>query len=253
MFELRDVGMTYGNQPVLAGVDARLARNSLVTIVGPNGAGKSTLMAILMGLRHGYSGQALLDGKPVDRWLRAAFARRVSFVPQNVRIDFPFTAEQVVLMGRSPHGDGMFEVPADREAVREAMQLTDTLPFASRDFRSLSGGERQRVILAAALAQTPEALLLDEPTTFLDLKHQIAIFRLLQDRARSGLLVLTVTHDINLAAMYSDRVLVLSAGRLVADGAPQAALTTETMNKVFEVHAEIVRASDGANRIIYGG
>ncbi len=253
MFELRDVGMTYGNRPVLEGVNARLARNSLVTIVGPNGAGKSTLMAILMGLRHGHSGQALLDGKPVDRWSRAAFARRVSFVPQNVRIDFPFTAEQVVLMGRSPHGDGMFEVPADREAVREAMQLTDTLPFASRDFRSLSGGERQRVILAAALAQTPEALLLDEPTTFLDLKHQIAIFRLLQDRARSGLLVLTVTHDINLAAMYSDRVLVLSAGRLVADGAPQTALTTETMNEVFEVHAEIVRASDGVNRIIYGG
>src|SRR5687767_13561112 len=111
MFQLRDVGMTYGDQSVLAGVSAQLSRNSLVTIVGPNGAGKSTLMGILMGLRHGHSGQALLDDKPVDRWSRAAFARRVSFVPQNVRIDFPFTAGQVVLMGRSPHGEGMFEVP----------------------------------------------------------------------------------------------------------------------------------------------
>lgn len=253
MFELRSVGMSYSGVSVLSGINCQLSRNSLITIVGPNGAGKSTLMGTMMGLRKDHDGEVLLEGTPVERWSRRVFAKRVSFVPQTVRIDFPFTAEQVVMMGRSPHGDGMFEAPVDRTAVHDAMELTDTLPFASRDFRSLSGGERQRVILAAALAQAPEALLLDEPTTFLDLKHQIAIFRLLRDRARTGLLVLTVTHDINLAAMYSDRILVLSAGRLVADGTPQEALTPETMHRVFEVHAELVQASDGATRMIYGG
>jgi iron complex transport system ATP-binding protein len=125
----------------------------------------------MAGLRSEFSGACLFDGKDVRKWKRREFARRVSVVPQAVRIDFPFTAEQVVLMGRTPFADAMFESEEDALQVERAMQLTGTVEFRARDFRTLSGGERQRVILASALAQTPDALLLDEPTTYLDLEH----------------------------------------------------------------------------------
>src|SRR5262249_37777259 len=162
------------------------------------GAGKSTLLGILAGLREGYSGECRYSGLEVRSWKRREMARRVAFVPQSVWIDFPFTAEQVVLMGRAPHADRMFQGEADRRIAIEAMKMTDTLPFRARDFRSLSGGERQRVILAAALAQSPEALLLDEPTTYLDLRHQVALYRILMTLSRRGTLVAAVTHDLNL-------------------------------------------------------
>jgi iron complex transport system ATP-binding protein len=170
-----------------------------------------------------------------------------------VRIDFPFSAEQVVMMGRTPYCDGLFESPEDHAAVERAMGITDTLAFRRRDFRSLSGGEKQRTILASVLAQSPKVLLLDEPTTFLDLQHQVAIYGLLRDLARSGLLVVAVTHDLNLAAAHSDRILVLRAGEVVADASPAEVLNSETIRAVFGVDAEILRTPAGRPWIAYGG
>ncbi len=252
LYSLTGAGMRYGSTNVLRNASFELGASQVVTIVGPNGAGKSTLLGIMAGLRTPYLGKCLYGGREVRDWPRRAFAREVSFVPQTVRIEFPFTCEQVVMMGRTPYCDGLFESPEDHAAVDRAMSITDTLPFRRRDFRSLSGGEKQRTILASVLAQSPKALLLDEPTTFLDLQHQVSIYGLLRDLARGGLLVVSVTHDLNLAATYSDRILVLRSGELVADDVPAEVLKPETIRSVFGVSAEILQTSGGRPWVSYG-
>jgi iron complex transport system ATP-binding protein len=251
-FGLSAAGMRYNGAAVLQNVSLDISGNRLVSIVGPNGAGKSTLLGILAGLRREFDGDCFYEGKSIRKWGRREFARRVSFVPQSLRLEFPFTAEQVVLMGRMPYGDGLFESDEDRAAVDEAMALTDTLAFRHRDFRSLSGGERQRVVLASALAQKPATLLLDEPTSFLDLKHQISIYRILREQCREGLLVIAVTHDLNLAAAFSDRVIVLNRGRVVIDSTPQEAITQESLKEVFSVDARIEPGPEGRPWVVYG-
>ena len=252
LFCLRDLGMRYNGNEVLREATLDFPGSQMVAVVGPNGAGKSTLLGIMAGLRPHYTGRCFYAGAELRRWPRRSFARLVSFVPQSLRLEFPFTAEQVVLMGRTPYCDGLFEAPEDHRAVENAMAITDTLAFRSRDIRSLSGGERQRVILASALAQQPQALLLDEPTTFLDLKHQVSIYRLLRDLSRQSVLVIAVTHDLNLAAAYADRIVVLSAGRVVADAVPAEVLVPETIRQVFEVESEIRPGIGGKPWILYG-
>ena len=213
-------------------------KNGLITIAGPNGAGKSTLLGILAGLRSPYGGSCSYAGREVRQWPRREFARKVAFLPQSVRLEFPFTVEEVVLMGRTPHASGWFLTAEDRTAAEESMITTDTLAFRGRDFRSLSGGEAQRVILASALTQRPEALLLDEPATHLDLRHQLALYRLLAELSTS-LLVVAVTHDLNLALQFSHRVLVLADGKVDGDGAPRDVLTPESIARVFGVRATL--------------
>jgi iron complex transport system ATP-binding protein len=252
LLTLRDAGMRYDGAEVLRHVNLDFTAAEFVAIVGPNGAGKSTLLGIMAGLRGRYQGTCQYGGRDVSRWPRRAFAREVSFVPQGVRIEFPFTAEQVVMMGRTPHGDGLFESPEDHQAVERAMQTADILPFRGRDFRTLSGGEKQRTILASALAQTPRVLLVDEPTTFLDIQHQVSIYRLLRELSRQGLLVIAVTHDLNLAAAYSDRVVVLRAGELVSDAAPSEVLKPELLHSVFGVEAAVRVTPAGRPWIFYG-
>jgi len=233
-FSAEHLGFPYG----LAEATFELPSTGLVAIVGPNGAGKSTLVSILAGLRRSYSGSCRYAGKEIRQWRRHEFARHVAFLPQFLRVEFPFTAEQVVFMGRTPHSNGWYDSPGDRIAVERALEITDAGAFRDRDFRTLSGGERQRVILASALAQEPQALLLDEPATFLDLKHQLAMYQLLARLARE-LLVVAVTHDLNLALRYAHRVLVLDQGRLTAAGVPGEVLTAELIARVFQVDATV--------------
>ncbi len=252
LFSLRDVGMRYNGTEVLRHATLDFSASRMVALAGPNGAGKSTLLGIMAGLRRGYTGHCAYAGVEVSRWPRRPFAQKVSFVPQSVRLEFPFTAEQVVMMGRTPHCDGMFESPKDRRAVEEAMSVTDSLAFRKRDFRSLSGGEKQRVILASVLAQEPEALLLDEPTTFLDLRHQVSIYRILRDLSRSGMLVIAATHDLNLAATFADRVVMLHGGEVAADAAPAEVLTAEKIRDVFGVEAEVRPGKEGRPWLLYG-
>lgn len=248
-FVLREATMRYNGTQVLQQVTLAFEGPQFVAVVGPNGAGKSTLLSILAGLRRNYIGSCAYAGTEVRAWNRRAFAREVSFVPQAVRIEFPFTAEQVVLMGRTPHCDGLFDSPEDLEAAEQAMATTDTLAFRNRDFRSLSGGERQRVILASALAQRPRTLLLDEPATFLDLSHQLAIYRLLAQLAQQGLLIIAATHDLNLAASFAGRIVALRAGRVVADS---AVLDKGTVREVFGVEVELLKGPGGKPWIYYG-
>jgi len=240
-FRADRLGFAYG----LEDATFQLPAAGLIAVVGPNGAGKSTLVSIMAGLREPYRGSCQYAGKEVRQWPRREFARRVAFLPQFLRLEFPFTSEQVVFMGRTPYAAGWFESPADREAVERAIVTADIAAFRSRDFRSLSGGERQRVILASSLAQEPETLLLDEPTTFLDLKHQLSMYKLLSELARKGIAVIAVTHDLNLALQYSDRTLVLDRGRLVADGVTREVLTPDLIHTVFGVRAQLHTGSTG--------
>jgi iron complex transport system ATP-binding protein len=244
--------MQYNGSPVLRDVTIEFRAPEFVAIVGPNGAGKSTLLGIMAGLRPGYFGRCEYRGKEVGKWPRRAFARAVSFIPQTLKVEFPFTAEQVVLMGRTPYCDGLFESPGDWAAVERAMAITDTLAFRRRDFRSLSGGERQRVILASAVAQNPETLLLDEPTAFLDLKHQVSSYRLLRNLTREGMLAIAVTHDLNLAAAFADRIVVLNVGRVVADAAPADVLAPGLIRDVFGVESQLYRGPEGKPWMVYG-
>jgi iron complex transport system ATP-binding protein len=231
-FVANQLGFAYG----LHDASFQLPQNGLITIAGPNGAGKSTLLGILAGLRSPYLGSCTYDGREVRQWPRRDFARSVAFLPQSVRLEFPFTAEEVVLMGRTPYASGWFQTPEDRAAAEDAMATTDTLAFRARDFRTLSGGERQRVILASALTQRPRVLLLDEPATHLDLRHQLSLYRLLRELAKT-LLVVAVTHDLNIALQFSDRVMLLADGRIAGDGAPEEVLHPGLIAQVFGVQA----------------
>jgi len=236
ILELDGIGISFGPLRVLEDINLRFESPEMVALAGPNGVGKSTLLSIIAGLRSGYTGSCKAYGKDVRRWKR---------------LDFPFTAEEVVFMGRTPHAGGFFESDRDREAARRAIELTDMGEFAARDFRALSGGERQRVMLASALAQEPQVLLLDEPTSFLDLAHQFAIYSLLRRLSGEGILVIAATHDLNLAASYSDRVVLLKKGHVVADAGPCEALSVAKIGDVFHVRAEWVRREDGRSWIAF--
>jgi iron complex transport system ATP-binding protein len=233
-FVAKQLGFAYG----LHEASFEFPRNGLITIAGPNGAGKSTLLGILAGLRSPYHGSCTYAGRELRQWPRREFARKAAFLPQSVRLEFPFTAEEVVLMGRTPYARGWFQTDEDRSAAKEAMTTTDTLAFRARDFRTLSGGEAQRVVLASALTQRPEVLLLDEPATHLDLRHQLSLYRLLGELAKT-LLVVAVTHDLNLALQFSQRVMVLEDGRIAGDGKPKEVLNPALIARVFGVQATV--------------
>jgi iron complex transport system ATP-binding protein len=250
-FEAVNLGMRYGKAQVLSGVNLRFDFSQLTALAGPNGAGKSTLLGILSRLRD-FSGECKYRGQPITKWRPDAFAREVAYVPQSLRSEFPFSAEQVVLMGRSPHVSGMFESEQDREAAVKAMALTDTTHLSGRDFRTLSGGEKQRIILASALAQDPKVLLLDEPTSSLDLLHQVALYRILQGLCSGGMLVISVTHDLNLAGMYADRLILLRAGQVAADGPPASVMQPDTIAQVFDVRSQLHRLENDRPWITYG-
>lgn len=221
-------------------------------VVGPNGAGKSTLLRIAAGLRSPGGGRVLLDNRPLASMPPIERARAIAFLPQNPPADLPLPVGDVVLMGRFPHRRmGLFEDAADRKVAEDVMRLTHTSAFAARALSTLSGGEAQRVHLAAALAQKPRVLLLDEPTASLDLRHQLAIFSLLRDLARrEGLLVVIVTHDLNLAAGFCSHVLLLDDGRSIAAGTPAEVMTPDVLEPVYGVRLQRASTPDGRATVL---
>jgi iron complex transport system ATP-binding protein len=252
LFTLVDATVRYGTAEVLRAATLKLDAGEFVAIAGPNGAGKSTLLSLLAGLAGPSSGTCLFDGRPAHRWNRRGFARRVAVVRQAEPTAFPFTAEEVVYMGRMPHRAGMRETAEDHAAVGKALAATGIEIFRGRDFRTLSGGEKQRVLLASALAQEPEVLLLDEPSAHLDLHGQLSLHKLLRELSRSGLLVVAVTHDLNLAAAYADRLVVLDEGRIRADGPPGMVFASRTVEEVFRIRVELHRQASGRPWLVYG-
>ncbi len=223
-----------GESPAVDGVDLRVGRGELVAVVGPNGAGKSTLLGLLSGWLTPRSGSVELEGKALDRWPARERARRLALLPQDAAPLYDLTVAEVVAMGRHPHRGAWAPLDArDRRVVAAVLAATDTRGLRHRRFATLSGGERQRVLLASVLAQEPAVLLLDEPTASLDLHHGAEVFRQLGRAAREGTGVLAVTHDLNLAALFADRVVLLARGRVAVEGAPSDVLTEEILRRVY--------------------
>jgi iron complex transport system ATP-binding protein len=252
MFQLTNITFGYTKTPVLRDISVRLASGEFVVLVGPNGAGKSTLLKIMAGLIRGYSGKVEFANTSLSRYNSRDLAKRIAFVPQETHMAFPFTVTEIVMMGRLPHRTGgMFDSGRDLAKTEEAMAMTDTAELGSKTFNQLSGGERQRVVLASALAQDPEVLLLDEPTVYLDLKHQIQFYDILERlNAERGMTIICVTHDVNLAARYAHRMIAIREGRFVADGIPDEVLTPQHVYEIFEINAAVIKRPDGRGSYI---
>jgi len=239
--EARGLGYAYRGKPALRGVDLRVEPGEIVGVLGPNGSGKSTLIKVLSGVLDGYDGSALLDGEEIAGFPRRRLARRMAVVPQEPAFGFPFTALEVALMGRHPHLAGLaFESPRDVEMAREALRRCGAGQLESRSILELSSGERQRVVFARVLAQQPRALLLDEPASFLDIRHQVAIYDVARELAvERTCSVLTALHDLNLAAEYCDRIYLLREGRVEAAGPTAEVFTYANLTRVFDTEVYV--------------
>ena len=243
VYKIENLSFGYENERIIKELSFEVEKGEILGIIGPNGSGKTTLLRLLSGVLHPWSGRVSFVGKDLRRMRRKEIARRVAVVPQQSFIIFPFTVREIVLMGRAPYL-GMFqnEGKRDFEIAEKAMDYTDTLRLAHRHVDELSGGELQRVIIARALAQEPEVMLLDEPTSHLDLKHQMEIFDLIKRlNSEEGMTFVVVLHDLNLAGEYCDRLLLLKEGRAYKMGRPDEVLTAEAIKETYGVNALVTR------------
>lgn len=237
--------------PSLDAVAFSVSAGEFVAVAGPNGSGKTTLMRALLGLVPISAGQVMLDGRLLTTWSRRALAETIGALPQREEPAFPLTIEEAVLMGRwSRLGPVAAAGPDDRAAIAEALARCDLVGFEHRGIDTLSGGEWQRVRLARALVASPRLLLLDEPTAALDMGHEMELFELLRGLVRDGLGVLVITHDLNLAARYADRMVLLHHGRAVASGTPTEVLREELLSEVFEWPVVVTRRPDGIPQVL---
>ena len=247
--KVENLNVSIAQQPILQDLSLDFAAGRRTAIVGPNGAGKSTLLRAVAGLNHDYTGSICLDGQEIRQLARQHMARKLAILPQGAAAPPDTTVGQLVDYGRFPYRSWFrtSDAKADREAVTWAMQVTKVTQFRDRQVQSLSGGERQRAFLAMALAQQPETLLLDEPTTYLDIAHQLEVMKIVTTINETyGMTVIMVLHDINHALQYADELVILKNHRLYGQGRPQELMTVKTLAEVFGVKADIFRNRQGA-------
>lgn len=233
----RGVHFSYGDRPVLSGVDLSIRKNEVAVLLGPNGAGKSTLIGLLSGLLRPVSGEILLAGRPPATYGRREIARLLSVAGREPPLDFPMSVEEYVALGRFPH-QGFFGATGreDRHAVARALDMTELAPLRSRGLKEISAGERQRAVVARAIAQGAQVMLLDEPTAFLDIYHRVAFYEIVTRLVREcGVTALVASHDLSLAAEYGDRIFLLAKGTIRAAGAPEDVLTPQNIREAFGV------------------
>ena len=232
---VHDVSYHYGATPILKNVSFQVQKGAFYIIIGPNGSGKTTLMNIMAGSGRLKKGAVEIMGRPCSQYSRRELSRILAFVPQNIPVDFSFTVSEVVLMGRSPHQGVLgLERKEDARILEQAMAFTGIEHLARRKIDQLSGGERQRVFIARAICQEPRIILLDEPTASLDLAHQVRIMDLMEQlKNEKGVTVIMVSHDINLAAMYGDCLLLLKEGSIISQGRTDDVLTFDTLEKAY--------------------
>ena len=240
LIDIEDLTFGYTDQALLYGVQMRVECGEMVGLLGPNGSGKTTLLRLLSGILRAQRGRILLDGRELAAWGRRGIAQRVAVVPQELQVPFAFTVEQMVALGRTPYVS-LFGTRSrhDYEVARQAMAAAEVSDLAERVFNELSGGERQRVMIAMALAQQPRLLLLDEPTSHLDIKYQIEVLELVRQLNReTGVTVIAALHDLNLAARYFPRLLLFQRG-IVADGGPAEVLEPHLLQRVYGVSVQV--------------
>lgn len=237
MLEVCNITITYGEYPVLQDISLDLKDGEIIAILGANGAGKTTLIRALNGTLPVSKGEIMLEGKPVGSFSRRQIAQKIAVVAQENETMFPVTVLEFVLAGRFARGTAFgWETDDDLQIAENALQNCDLSDYIGRLMNEISGGERQRVVLARALATEARILLLDEPTANLDLAHQAIMFRLVRERCKNECYsAIIITHDLNLASEFADRIILLKAGRIFAKGMPKEILSTENLNEVFDV------------------
>lgn len=248
---IRGLSVRFGGQPVLSDVSFNIGAGEYTVVVGPNGAGKTTLLRCLVRILHG-EGTIELEGRPLQSYRQRDLARQLAYVPQAGNWAAPYTVEQFVAMGRYPHVSPFSPLGReDHRAVRGAMERTCTLQFADRMLDTLSGGERQKVGIAAALAQGARLLLLDEPTTFLDYRHQAEVLTLLREANReAGVTILAVTHDLNHAALEADRAVALRDGRIAYCGTARDLMQPDVLRRVYATELLLIQHPTVPMRVV---
>jgi iron complex transport system ATP-binding protein len=240
-------------------ISLEVPAGACTAIIGPNGAGKSTLLDVLAGRSRADSGTVTFGGRPIADWAPVALACRRAFLPQSLEVAFPIRVIDLVMLGRSPY-HGQASAQEDRAAAETALRLTDAWSLRDRSYQRISGGERQRVQLARVIAQIwrpqqqdgePRMLLLDEPTASLDPGHRLGVMRLLRDLTIMGIGVVIALHDLNDAARFADRVILLHQGRILSEGGPEAAMRAEVLTSAYGAEAEIIRTKDAAPVIVF--
>ncbi|SPD71741.1 conserved hypothetical protein [uncultured Desulfobacterium sp.] len=233
--EIKNLTCSYGNNSVLRDISFLVPKGDFYVIIGPNGSGKTTLLKTMSASIRYQQGAIEIQGRPLENYTKRSLARTVALVPQHIPLDFPFTVMELVLMGRSPHlGILGFPQKEDIEIARQALSFTGVGQLAERKLDQLSGGERQLVFIARAICQQPQVIFLDEPTASLDLSHQTRIMDLMEDlKTTKAITIVMVSHDLNLAAMYGDNLLLLKAGEVVRQGRPMDVLSFKVLEETY--------------------
>jgi iron complex transport system ATP-binding protein len=252
MLEIAGLHAGFGARVVLRGVDLTFDRGEMLALAGPNGCGKTTLLRCVTAVHRPSGGRITIDGAPLSEMKAAAIGRRIAVVSQAAALPEGYSALEVALMGRTPHLRLLqSEGRADLRIARAAMERADCWQLRDRRVEELSGGERQRVVIARALAQEPELLLLDEPTSHLDLAHQAATFQLLEElRRERGLAIIAVVHDLTLAAMYAGRIAMMHQGQIIADGTPRDVLQEDLIGRVYGAPVRVITHPDTGQPVV---
>jgi len=235
ILDINNMFLNFRNKSILSDVSFSVSAGEFFVIIGPNGAGKTSLLKVLSGLQKAQQGSITIKDKNLSKYKRRNLSRIMAIVPQQIEVGFPFTVAETVIMGRTPHlGILGMEGKNDFHIAEEAMRFTDVLQLADRKLHQLSGGELQRAIIARAICQQPEIILLDEPTTALDPAHQLKVMDLMEKfRQEQGITIIMVSHDLNLASMYGDKLLLLKEGRVVKTGDPSSVLDKDLLEESY--------------------
>lgn len=248
--KVRNLEFSYSSTPVLEDVTMELTQSEMIGIVGPNGTGKSTLIRCIDRILEPRRGSILLDEEDIKHMGMMEIAKKLGYVPQSISSIFPTTVFDTVLMGRRPH-IGWRSSNDDREKIVDILQLMEIEDIAMKDFNELSGGQQQKVLIARALAQEADMLLLDEPTSNLDIRHQIEVMEIIKDLiAKKDISAIMAVHDLNLASRYADRVIMMKGGRIFDAGNPSDVLTPENIKSVYGVEAEVINGNGGGLYIV---
>ena len=246
---VKEIGLSYGVREILSSVSFQAEDREFIGLIGPNGSGKSTLLKCIYRVLKPDQGAVYINQKDISHLSYKQYARAMAVVAQHNYYNFDFSVTQVVLMGRAPHKSAFERDTAeDYKIVREALDKVNMLSMADRSFSTLSGGEQQRVILARALAQKTPCLILDEPTNHLDITYQLELLDIVKSL---NITVISAIHDLNMAAMFCDRLYVLRNGQILASGTPEEVLTTQMIREVYHVESQIVYDANGHMHILY--